>query len=105
MGDKFAVRHIDFDHCAQIINFRGPAEIVQIVEIVGAVLGHKLHIVILTGMTDQFHDAGPGGVDVGSDGGQTGVEPFPDGIGTHGIVSPLGVGGITGKQIWRSTGV
>ena len=55
----------------------------QVMEIIGRILGHELHVVIEAGMTDRLDHRGPGGMDVGGDRGTSAGEQCPQLVGSH----------------------
>jgi hypothetical protein len=50
------------------MDLRRTAQVVEVVEVVGAILPDEFNIVIQPGTADGFNDGRPGGVDMGGQG-------------------------------------
>ena len=63
-----------FNHRRDVMQFRRPAQIVQIVQVKRAVFPNEFNVVIHPGVADCLHDGGPRRVDVRADGRFIGVQ-------------------------------
>ena len=67
----------------------GAGEIVEGVEIEGAVLGDELDVVVVTGVPDRLDDRRPGRVDVGAEGRFVLVEQLAELVRSDGSLSSI----------------
>ena len=68
LGEKPPRLLVHFDHHGHVMNFRGAAEIVEVMQVIGTVFPDEFNIVIQSGTADGLDDGRPGGVDMGGQG-------------------------------------
>ena len=84
LGQKSAWFLVHLDHGRHVMELDGPAEIVQRVQIEGSVFGHELHVVEDARVTHHLHHGGPDTVQMGGQGGLTGLELLLELVFPHG---------------------
>jgi hypothetical protein len=50
---------VDLEHHRHVVDVPGSSEVVEVMEVVGAVLSHELDVVVETRVPDGFHDGRP----------------------------------------------
>src|SRR5206468_97769 len=79
---------VDLELHRHVVDVRGSREVVEVVEIEGAVLSDELDVVVETRVPDGFHDGRPRRVNVGGQRGLVGLQELAQLVGSH-VVSPI----------------
>src|SRR5262245_52569500 len=79
---------VDLELHRHAVDVRGSGEVVEVVEVEGAVLAHELDVVVETRVPDGFHDGRPRGVNVSRQRGPVGLQELAQLVGSH-VVSPI----------------
>src|SRR2546427_362137 len=79
---------VDLELHRHAVDVRGSSEVVEVVQVEGAVLADELDVVVETRVPDGFHDGRPRGVNVGGQRGLVGLQELAQLVGSH-VVSPI----------------
>src|SRR5215470_11187313 len=79
---------VDLELHRHVVDVPGSREVVEVMEVEGAVLAHELDVVVETRVPDGFHDGRPRGVNVGRQRGLVVLQELAQLVGSH-VVSPI----------------
>jgi len=68
LGEKPPRLLVHFDHHRHVMDFRGTAQVIEVMQVIGTVFPDEFNIVIQARTTDGLDDGWPGSVDMGSQG-------------------------------------
>jgi len=83
LGHEGLVALVNLDHHAHVVELGGAAEVIKVMEVKGGVFGDELNVVVEAGVPKGLNDGGPGGVNVGADGGLASLELLTEPVGSH----------------------
>jgi hypothetical protein len=76
---------VDLELHRHVVDVAGSREVVEVVEVEGAVLADELDVVVETRVADGFHHGWPCGVNVGGQRGLVGLQELAQLVGSHGV--------------------